>query len=190
MFSNADQVLTVDQVKALLGPPPLMLGESQEEYWKWWTAFVEPDKPKRFFVWLEINELAHKEWEQKRLRHYRSAIVKRALISALELILLGFPVGGVARKKAEDYFGDDIAAQQEVREILESYGITDEQIAAKAMLRRGEEMLIIDRMDNNRASASRHLRKAIDRRAEAGEIPPGQTDDQEQGLGNREADRG
>jgi hypothetical protein len=178
MFGNTDQELTVDQVRALLGPPPLMLGESEEEYWKWWTAFVEPDKPKKFFVWLEVNELAHKEWEQKRLRHYRSAIVKRALISALESILLGFPGGGVARKKAEDYFGNDIAAQQEVREILESFGITDEQIAAKAMLWRGEEMLIFDRMDSNRANASRHLRKAIDRRAETGKIPPEQTGDQ------------
>ena len=178
MFGNTDQELTVDQVRALLGPAPLMLGESEEEYWKWWTAFVEPDKPKKFFVWLEVNELAHREWEQKRLRHYRSAFVKRALISALESILLGLPGGGVARKKAEDYFGNDIAAQQEVREILESFSITDEQIAAKAMLRRGEEMLIFDRMDNNRASASRHLRKAIDRRAETGRIPPEQTGDQ------------
>jgi hypothetical protein len=178
MFGNTDQELTADQVRALLGPPPSMLGETEEEYWKWWTAFVEPDKPKRFLVWLEINELAHKEWEQKRLRHYRSAIVERALISALESILLGIPVEGVARKKAEDYFGNDSVAQQEVREILESYGITDEQIAAKAMLRRGEEMLIFDRMDNNRASASRHLRKAIERRAETGKIPPEQTGDQ------------
>ena len=60
-------------------------------------------------------------------------------------------------------------------------------------MRRGDEMLILDRMDSNRANASRHLRKAIDRRAETDKIPPEQTSDQALGiqdLGNREADSG
>jgi hypothetical protein len=166
MFTNADQELTVDQVRALLGPPPLMLGESQEEYMKWWTAFVEPDKPKRFFAWLEVNELAHKEWEQKRLRQCRPALVKRALITALSSILRVFH-NGVSIKVAKDYFSNDVMAQRSAREIVASYGITEEQIVAEAMVNRGDEMLILDRMDSNRANASRLLRKAIDRRAEA-----------------------
>jgi hypothetical protein len=193
MFSNADQVLTVDQVKALLGPPPLMPGESEEEYWKWWIAFIEPDKPKKFFVWLEVNELAHREWEQKRLRHYRAAVVKRALKSALRSMLLGCGVGTVASKRAEDYFGNDKVAQRHARKVVESYGITEEQIVAVAMVDNGAQMLIFDRMDSNRANASRHLRKAIDRRAETDKIPPEQTGDQALGvqdLGNREADSG
>src|SRR6478672_9541994 len=76
MVPNANQKLTVDQAKALLGPPPLMLGESEEEYWKWWAACVEPERPKKFFDWLEVNELAHNKWEQKRLRLSRAAIPK------------------------------------------------------------------------------------------------------------------
>jgi hypothetical protein len=165
MFPNTNQELTLDQVKALLGPPPLMLGESEDEYWKWWTAFVEPDKPKSFLAWLEVNELAHKEWEQKRLRQYRPALVKRALISALCSILLGFHYEGIRLKIAKDYFGNDAREQQKAREIVASYGITEEQIVAEAIVKLGDEMLILDRMDINRASASRHLRKAIDRRA-------------------------
>jgi hypothetical protein len=193
MLSNADQVLTVDQARALLGPPPLMLAESEEEYWKWWTAFVEPDKPKRFYVWLEVNELAHREWEQRRLRHYRSAVVKRALKSALRSMLLGWGVNTVASKRAEDYFGNDKVAQRQARKVVESYGITDEQIVAVAMVDSGAQMLIFDRMDSHRASASRHLRKAIDRRAETSKIAPEQTGDQALGvqdLGNREAESG
>ena len=126
MFTYANQdLITVDQVKALLGPPPIMLGESEEEYWTWWTAFVEPDKPKRFLAWLEVNELAHKEWEQKRLRRYRPALVKRSLFSALTSILLGFHVGSVSITIAKEYFGDDETAQREAREIVTSYGITE-----------------------------------------------------------------
>jgi hypothetical protein len=175
MFTN--QELTVDQVKALLGPPPLMLGESEEEYWKWWTALVEPDKPKRFLAWLEVNELAHKEWEQKRLRRCGPALVKRALSLALHSILLALH-DGIGLKLAKDYFGNDATEQRKAREIVASYGITEEQIVAEAMVKRGAEMLILDRMDSNRASASRPLRKAIDRRAETGRIPPEQTGDQ------------
>ena len=174
MFTNANQELTVDQVKVLLGRPPLMLGESQEEYWNWWTAFVEPDKPKKFSAWLEVNELAHREWEQKRLRQCRPALVKRALITALSSILLGLH-DGVALKIAKDYFGNDATEQREAREIVASYGITEEQIVAEAIIKRGDEMLILDRMDINRANASRLLRKAIERRAETGRIPPEQT---------------
>jgi hypothetical protein len=171
MLISANQELTVDQAKAPLGPPPLMLGESEEEYWKWWTAFVEPDKPKRFFAWLELNELAHKEWEQKRLRHCRSALVKRVMISALYSILLSFHDGGVQFATARDYFGNDERKQREARNIVASYGITDEQIVAEAMAKRGGEMLVLDRMDNNRAGASRQLRRAIERRAESYRTP-------------------
>ena len=178
MFTNANQQLTVDQVKALLGPPPLMPGESEEQYWKWWTAVVEPDKPKGFLAWLVANELAHKEWEQRRLRRYRPALVNRSLIPALRSILLGFFHGpSEALKIAKDYFGNDAEEQRNAREILALYGITDEQIAAVATVIRGKEMLILDRMDSNRANASRHLRKAIDRRAETPGIPPEQTGD-------------
>ena len=166
MFTSSDQELTVDQAKALLGPPPLMLGESEEEYMKWWSAFVEPDKPKRFFAWLEVNELAHKEWEQKRLRHLRPALVKRSLITALNSILLRFN-DGISIKIAKDYFGNNATAQREAREIVASYGITEDQIVAEAIVHRGDDILILDRMDSNRANASRLLRRAIDRPAEA-----------------------
>jgi hypothetical protein len=192
MLSNADQVLTVDQVRALLGPPPLMLGESEEEYWKWWMAVVEPGKPKSFRAWLEVDELAYKEREQRGLRRYRPALVKKAWISVLTSLL--DPVhSGAPLKVAEDYFGSDAKKQKAARETVRKYGITEEQIVAEALAKRGDEMLILDRMDSNRANASRHLRKAIDRRAENGKIPPEQTGDQALGvqdLGNREADSG
>jgi len=193
MLSSTDQVLTVDQVRALLGPPPLMLDESEEEYWKWWMAVVEPGKPKSFRAWLEVDELAHKEWEQRRLRRYRPALVKHACISVLGSLL--DPISGsiISVPVVEDYFGSDAKKQKAARETVRKRGITEEQIVAEAVVRRGDEMLILDRMDSNRANASRHLRKAIDRRAETDKIPPEQTSDQALGiqdLGNREADSG
>ena len=134
MLSNADQVLTVDQVRALLGPPPLMLGESEEEYWNWWMAVVEPGKPKSFRAWLEVDELAHKEWEQRRLRRYRPALVKHACISVLGSLL--DPISGsiISVPVAEDYFGSDAKKQKAARETVRKHGITEEQIVAEAVV--------------------------------------------------------
>jgi hypothetical protein len=103
------------------------------------------------------------------------------------------PLAGVPLEVAVDYFASDAKKQKAARETVRKRDITEEQIVAEAVVRRGDEMLILDRMDSNRANASRHLRKAIDRRAETGKIPPEQTGDQALGvqdLGNREADRG
>jgi hypothetical protein len=184
MFTNSDQELTVEEVRALLGPPPIMPGESEQEYWTWWTTFVQPGKAKTFVVWMEVNDLAHLEWEQKRLRHSGPALVRRGLILALSLMLLG-RYDGIREKIAKDYFGKDGTEQRRAREIVAGYGITQDQIVAEAMVSRGKEMLIVDRMVCNRATATRHLRKAIGRRAETGRIPPEQTGDQPLGAQGR-----
>jgi hypothetical protein len=104
-----DQELTVDQVKALLGPPPLMPGESEQKYWAWWTAFVDPDKPKTFPVWLEVHDLAHKEWEQKRLNRYYAELVIPRQVLALASLLSAADQTLVfsARLEAEKYFSKD-----------------------------------------------------------------------------------
>ena len=149
MVTKANQELTVDQAKALLGAPPLMLGESEEEYWKWWTACVEPDRPKKFLDWVEVDELAHNKWEQKRLRLFRAAIPKRALVLALELLL--FRLDGNPRKVAEDYFGNDPTAQRKARENVANCNITEDQIVTEAIINRGDGMLLLDRMESNRA---------------------------------------
>ena len=191
MFSNANQVLTVDQVRALLGPAPLMPGESEEKSRKWWTAFSRARQAKKVLCLAggqrtRAQRMGTKASETLSLRGRQA----RAQISSQVNVVLGCGVTITVPKWAEDYFGNDNVAQRQARKVVESYGITEEQIVAAAMVDSGAQMLIFDRMDNNRASASRRLRKAIDRRAEARGIPPWQTDDQEQDLGNREADSG
>ena len=67
---------TAEQMKALFGPPPLVRGESEEQYWKWWEAFVEEHKPKTLSDWVEVNDLANKQWEQGRLRRCNPALIE------------------------------------------------------------------------------------------------------------------
>jgi hypothetical protein len=179
MSANDDLERTADQIKALLGAPPLMRGESEEDYWKWWLAFAEEHEPKRLSDWLEVNELAQRHWEQRRLRRYGPALVEGALVEALTDLLRPLHIGGIPLKVAHDYFGNDAKAKQRARETVTTYGITEEQIVAEAMQKRGSALLVLDRMDNHRANASRLLRKEIDRRSESRRIPPDQADNQQ-----------
>ena len=69
---NDQESQAISQMRVLFGKPPLIKGESEEDYWKFWDAFVEDVKPKRWPDWIVVNDLAHKYWEQLRLLFARS----------------------------------------------------------------------------------------------------------------------
>jgi len=176
-------------MRALFGEPPLIKGESEEDYWKLWDAFEEDTKPKRLPDWIVVNDLAHKYWEQLRLRRYSPALIEGACIEALEVLLRPFicqttePKGASSTKKADssnNEVSSDIArfyhvgldgAKERASLFVAECGITTDQIFALAMQMRGSGLLMLDRMDNNRENACRALRKEIERRSAASENP-------------------
>ena len=98
MPTNVDRETTAEQIKDLLAAPRLVKGESEEAYWKWWSAFVEEYKPRSLSEWFEVNDLAHKQWEQDRLWRCNSAMIEGALFQALKNLVRPFcdpiPAGG------------------------------------------------------------------------------------------------
>jgi hypothetical protein len=192
MQMNDDQKITADQIKALLGAPRLIRGESEEAYWQWWSAFVEQYKPDSLSDWLEVHDLAIKHWEQNRLRRCNSALVDGALIAALKNLLRPLhavnvfnPIAGGldaiennATKIAHEYYAGNDQERRRAREKVEAWGIGDDQIIAEAMQLRGNAMLLFDRMDNYRAGAKRAHQKELDRRSEARRSRPDQSESQ------------
>src|SRR5277367_488485 len=63
---KSKEKFTADEFKELLGPPRLIRGESEEAYWKWWSAFVAAYNPERSLEWFQLNHYATKTWEQQR----------------------------------------------------------------------------------------------------------------------------
>jgi len=170
---------TADEIKALFGEPPLIRGESKEDYWKLWSAFVEDLKPKSLPDWIEVTELANKQWEQGRLRRCNPALVEGALGNALKELLQPFNAIGISPTElARDYYAADLKTRQKANEKVARCGITDDQILAEAMQMRSSALIAFDRMDSYRASAKRMLLKDIERRSEARKNPAGQTDNQ------------
>ena len=164
---------TSDEMKNLLGPPPLIRGESEKAYWIWWYQFFEAYKPLYLQDWLDVNQLAVKHWEQERLRRCNAALVDGALIEALKNLLRplqsqSFHGEGVLlfHKIAHDYyFGSENARREAVVE-LQIHGITDEQILAEAMQIRAAALVIYDRLDGYRTNAKRALQRDLDLRSE------------------------
>jgi hypothetical protein len=190
MLAKDQESQAISQMRVLFGKPPLIKGESEEDYWKFWDAFVEDIKPKRWPDWIVANDLAHKYWEQLRLRRYSPALIEGACIEALEVLLRPFlrqaaeAKGASTDKKAassDNEVSSDIArfyyvglggAKQRAILYVAECGITTDQIFALAMQMRGSGLLMLDRMDGNRENACRALRKEIERRSAASENPP------------------
>jgi hypothetical protein len=157
--------VTADEFRSMIGTPPLIKGESVDEYWTWWSAFVDEYAPKSLSDWFEINEMARNRWEERRLRRCASARINGALVNVLRVMLI--PHTGAPIKLAERYYSDDEEERREARELVEGYAITEDQIMAAAIQKYGRELLIFDRMESYRTTTSRSLRRDIDRRAEA-----------------------
>ena len=186
---SSNQKFTADQIKEMVGTPRLMQGESEKAYWMWWEAFAEERKPECLSDWLDVNQLAIKNWEQERLNRCNTALLDSALRTALRHLLIRFvsPLSGglitVPETVARDYYGDDEEAREEAREEVAACGITDDHILAEAIQMRGKELLLFDRMDNHRANAKRALQKELDRRSESRRNDPPQKPDKIQDWG-------
>lgn len=151
----------------------MIRGESEGNYWKWFTAFAEERQPEGLFDWLEVRDLAIKQWEWDRLQRCNSALIEGVLFEALKNLLrpLCMPlvsdgISSAARIAYNYYLGDDEEREQ-AREKVEAWGITDDQILAEAMQMRAKELVVFDRMDSYRENSKRAHRKSLDRRSEA-----------------------
>jgi hypothetical protein len=178
--SNDKQQLTKDEIKNLLGAPPLIRGESEESYWNWWEAFVAQHEPESLTDWLEVDQLATKHWEQERLRRSNAALLDGVLVQALASLLAVYSSNRVTDDLlldpmwfidpfplARNYYSGEGLMQDSAREIVAAYGITDDQIIAKATKKCSDAMIQFDRMDSYRTNAKRALLKELDRRSES-----------------------
>ena len=180
MSASGNQNLSLEQIKKLLGAPPVIRGESEAAYWNWWDTFVAQHEPETLTDWLEVDQLAVKHWEQERLKRSNAALVDAAMCKALASLLAVYASNRVIDNPATDpmwfvnpfpiardyYAGEDLE-REIARQTVAAYGITDDQIIAKALELCGGAIVQFDRMDNFRANAKRTLLKELKQRSEA-----------------------
>ena len=157
-----------DLAADLFGEPPLMKGEDKDRYFRLLAAVKHQIQPKDFFAEVLVHELTDKIWEQQRCKHSVAALVEGAYIEALSNLLRPFiaptaiSLGDLASEMARDYYGKKM---EDLEARLAQYGITPEQIRAKAMQLCGASVLMLNRMGTNCETSLRTLRKENERRS-------------------------
>jgi hypothetical protein len=165
--------LTTKQMDDLFGEPPLIAGESKERYLKLRTAVAQSIEPKTIYDWMMVNDQTNKYWEELRLRSSAAALIEGAYVDALESLLRPFCTApDVPSEIVRGYYSGSSKIKQQKTSQVAGYGITPEQIQAKAIQIIGSALQMIDRMIANRETSRRKLRKENERRFEISDIVP------------------
>jgi hypothetical protein len=164
-------------IEDLFGPPPLIKGEDAARYWRLHAAVTDQIKPKTILDKIHVREFVDKLWQQQRYKQNAASIVEGAYIEALASLLRPF----IAPTFPNISFGEDAAAtmareyyngeakpkkMEEIDSLLTKYGITVEQILAKAMQLCGAAVSMFNRMEASCETSLRMIRKENDRRTE------------------------
>ena len=172
MSAEKQQDPSINPTCDLFGEPPLLKGEDKERYLRLLAAIEHQVDPKTIFDKMRVRDLTDKYWEQQRCKQSCTSLVEGAYIEALASLLRPFieptlSIGeDVATRMARSYYSGE-AKPDEMEEMelrLAQYGITAEQIRAKAMQLCGAGVVMFNRMEANCASSLRSLQKENDRR--------------------------
>lgn len=173
-FSSNSQ--TLDEI---LGKPALIRGEDEAQYRRLLSAVTDEIQPQTLFDQIRVRELTDKLWDQRRNREGVAALVETAFVRALAHLLkesmlrevpadpsLEFPHPlileplHISEVQAQEYYNTETTAtrRRKLNAILARYGITEDQIRAKAMEICGSSIQMFKRMEE---SNERFIRRAL-----------------------------
>lgn len=175
MSANNDEDSATSQMDDLFGEPPLMKGEDKARYFRLLAAVEHAIKLETVFDKIRAREIADKLWLQQRCKQSAASLVDGAHIEALEDLLRPFNPPAIsfgddaASAMARDYYSGEAKAKkmEEIETRLAQYGITAEQIRAKAMQLCGGGVLMFNRMETHCENSLRMLQKENGRRPAA-----------------------
>jgi hypothetical protein len=173
MLAESQENSAINQMDDLFGEPPLIKGEDTARYSRLLAAIADEIKPETIFDKIRVREFTNKYWEQQRCKQGAASLVEGAYIEALASLLRPFispPMISMgedaASEMARDYYSGEAKAKkvEAVEFFLVQYGITQEQIRAKAIQICGGGVLMFNRMETNCETSLRMLKKENDRR--------------------------
>jgi hypothetical protein len=174
MLASNPKDSAITQIDDLFGAPPLIKGEDTARYWRLHAAIAHEIKPETVFDKIRVREFADKLWQQQRCKQSAASLVEGAYIEALASLLRPFiprtiSIGeDAASEMARDYYSEAKAEKVEAVDfLLALYGISADQIRAKAMQLCGGGISMFNRMETDCATSLRMLQKENDRRLAA-----------------------
>jgi hypothetical protein len=168
-----------DPFDDLFGKPCLLEGEDKERYQRLCTAIIRDLKPKNVFEWINARDQVDKIWEEQRYKRAATALINGGLFKAVEFYLREIcqkqsrvmPSAGLALK----YFSNNAKERKEVFSLLAQYGITIDELHAKAAQIEAGSIQTFDRMVAARENGRRLLRKEAEQYAKRQNLDPNET---------------
>jgi hypothetical protein len=175
---------TSQSLDDFLGKPALIKGEDEAQYRRLLDAITHEMQPQTLLEKIRVRELVDKIWDQRRHKEGRTAVVDIAFIGALagllrqhmpclkvepltpEALLAEDTAYARALAQAKEYFDGNTAAKRrsEIAMVLKQYGISQEQIRARAMESCSVSIQLFKRMEDNDDKFIRRALKDHDRR--------------------------
>ncbi len=156
-------------LRGLIEKPPLLEGEDPDNFWMFFAAVVDEQKPQGILDWISALDIATKAWEELRLKRSSVALIHGGMLRALIYFFTNMrpsPLGGDLKlatpsitNSALAYFSTDPKEKAEVVARLAQHGIGLAELQAKAAELNGEPLLMFERMIAARENGRRQLRK-------------------------------
>jgi hypothetical protein len=172
MLAENNEGSAESHIEDLFGPPPLIKGEDAARYRRLHAAITYQMKPETLWDEIHVREIVDKLWQQQRYKQNAASIVEIAYVEALECLLRPFIAPSLsidehaASQMAREYYNGEANTKkmEEFNTLLAQYGITEEQIRAKAMQLCGPAVSTFSRMETACETSLRALRKENDPR--------------------------
>jgi hypothetical protein len=173
----AKVVAVKPELLEILGPPPLLIGENEEEYRGLHDRVREAVAPADMLEELWVRDIVDNTWELLRLRREMAKLMDARRRWGLERTLEDLGVSFAERKRiAEGWIIGDPVEKAEVKRLLKSAGLDAGIIEAHALAMRLDDFERLDRMialvevrrnaairevDRHRDTVARRVREAI-----------------------------
>ena len=155
MTENLESEIKIpDELKGLLGEPPLVAGEDEKAYKKLLEAVANVRKPQNIMEWIDVHDFVTKFWEEARLSRASAGLISGGLLKALKYFLEQTKQDP---SDAQKYFSENPIEREQVILALAKYGITPGTVQAKAADYHNVTLKTLERMREVRENGRRKL---------------------------------
>lgn len=153
------------QLMDLVGEPALLKREDVTLFRRLKREIENQIKPQNILDDMRVMDIANGIWESQRFRRHLVGLVDGERVRAVQHLILPF-VGldhEQARNLAKNYCSSDRKKQASAAQIVGGYGITDDQIEARAVVSNGRSFDALNRGIAARDTMRRTILKEIAR---------------------------
>ena len=120
---NKTGIQLPEALRGLIEKPPLLEGEDPDEFWAFFAAVADEQKPEGILDWISTIDMVVKAWEGYRLRRSSVALIHGGMLNALMYFMSQMrpsPLGGNLKLATSPIANSALASARIPRKRLKS----------------------------------------------------------------------